>query len=102
MNDKIDTIIAYVCHAFMVGRADMLSRNRTDRVSRARHAFCKIMADFYGMHDQDIAGLLKRHRSTSDYCRKAAQDLLDTDKHFLLAYNQAADLIKNNPHLAAQ
>ena len=102
MNDKIDTIIAYICHAFMVRREDFLSRNRRDSVSRARHAFCKIMRELYGMHDNDIAAALGRDRSTAEHCRKAAQNLLDTDKYFVLAYNQASELIKNNPHLAAQ
>lgn len=99
---KIDTIIAYICHAFMVGREEMLSRNRRDRVSRARHAFCKLMAELYGMHDIDIACFLGRERSTSAHCRNAAENLIQTDRHFRLAYTQVEALIKSNPTLAAQ
>lgn len=100
-NHKTDTIIAYICHVFMVDRDTFLSRSRRDQVSRARHAFCQIMFDNFGMHAIDVADILKRNRSTVEYGRRACADLMDTDKHFRLAYNQAVELIRNNPHLAA-
>lgn len=99
---KIDTIIAYICHAFMVGREAMLSRKRTQRVSWARHAFCKVMCDYYGMNDGEISRFLERNRHTATYCRITAESLVQFDRHFRLAYEQVCAEIRNNPTLAAQ
>ena len=101
-NSKLDTIFDYICHAFMVDKKVLFSKNKTKRVSWARHASYQLLCDLYGMTDGETSLFMGRCRCSGVLSRATARNLLETNKHFSEAYEHAYSLIKNDQNLRAQ
>ena len=94
METNIKQFVKLVCEELGLDFDVLFGRSRKCPLTQIRNLVCLCLYD-HRFNDREIGEIFGRERSTITHARKAAQDLIDTERKFRNYYKKIEDIFED-------